>query len=75
MVAILYAAMNASLDRYGYIKNLNDLAQEFNQQLKDNITHLKTRLPLAKFTYVDIYSAKFSLISNAKNRGGPLSVL
>ncbi|KAJ9683438.1 hypothetical protein PVL29_019144 [Vitis rotundifolia] len=67
--AIPYQAMNVSLDQYGCIKYQNDIAQELNQQLKDGVTQLKTLLPLATFTYIDIYSAKFSLISDAKNQG------
>ncbi|RVW46571.1 GDSL esterase/lipase [Vitis vinifera] len=67
--AIPFQAMNGSLDQYGCIKYQNDIAQEFNQQQKDGVTQLKTQLPLATFTYIDIYSAKFSLISDAKNQG------
>lgn len=67
--ALQYKANNGSLDQYGCIKYQNDIAQEFNQQLKDSLSQIKTYLPLSKFTYVDVYSAKFSLIRDAKNQG------
>ncbi|XWS32765.1 hypothetical protein CRYUN_Cryun22dG0017800 [Craigia yunnanensis] len=47
----------------------NEVAMEFNRQLKDKISQLRTQLPFVKFTYVDVYSAKYVLISNAKNLG------
>lgn len=30
---------------------------------------LKEKLPTAKFTYVDVYSAKYELIKNARDQG------
>lgn len=49
----------------------NEVAMEFNRQLKDKILQLRTQLPFAKFTYVDVYSAKYALVNNAKNLGKP----
>ncbi|KAK6267359.1 hypothetical protein QUC31_018196 [Theobroma cacao] len=57
------------LDKNGCVKPLNEVAMEFNRQLKDKISRLRTQLPLAKFTYVDVYSAKYGLISSAKTLG------
>ncbi|KAK9108060.1 hypothetical protein Syun_024071 [Stephania yunnanensis] len=47
----------------------NEVAQEFNRQLKTLLTQLETRLPNAVIKYVDVYSAKYALISDAKNQG------
>jgi len=47
----------------------NEIAQEFNSQLKVLTSQLRTNLPLAKFTYVDVYKAKYELISNARKLG------
>ncbi|XP_021298979.1 GDSL esterase/lipase At3g27950 [Herrania umbratica] len=58
-----------NLDKNGCVKPLNAVAMEFNRQLKDKISRLKTQLPFAKFTYVDVYSAKYALISSAKTLG------
>ena len=51
------------------MKPQNKVAMEFNWQLEDKISQLRTQLPFAKFTYVNVYSAKYALISNAKNLG------
>ncbi|WRX20840.1 GDSL lipase/esterase - like 10 [Theobroma cacao] len=64
------------LDQYGCVKGQNDMAMEFNSQLKDRIIKLRTELPEASITHVDVYTAKYSMISNAKNLGlaDPLKV-
>ncbi|GMJ13235.1 hypothetical protein like AT5G14450 [Hibiscus trionum] len=56
-------------DQTGCIKSYNELAQEFNKQLKDRVSQLRTQLHGARLTYVDIYSAKYSLISEANKYG------
>ncbi|XVF43885.1 hypothetical protein PTKIN_Ptkin02bG0076700 [Pterospermum kingtungense] len=56
-------------DSIGCIKSYNELAQEFNEQLKDKISQLKANLHGAKLIFVDIYSAKYSLISEASRYG------
>ncbi len=58
-----------NLDQIGCVKPQNEVAQEFNRQLKDRVFKLRAQLPNAVFTYVDVYSAKYALISNAKNEG------
>ncbi|KAF8010977.1 hypothetical protein BT93_J1572 [Corymbia citriodora subsp. variegata] len=60
---------NGTLDQNGCVAYKNDVAQEFNQQLKERVNRLRNNLSMAAFTYVDIYSAKLSLISDAKNQG------
>lgn len=57
------------LDRYGCVANQNKAAQEFNRQLKDKVFLLKAQLPHSALTYVDVYSAKYKLISDASNYG------
>ncbi|KAG7632843.1 GDSL lipase/esterase [Arabidopsis suecica] len=56
-------------DPYGCLKPLNNVAIEFNKQLKNKITQLKKELPSSFFTYVDVYSAKYNLITKAKALG------
>ncbi|KAG7559039.1 GDSL lipase/esterase [Arabidopsis thaliana x Arabidopsis arenosa] len=55
--------------RYGCLKLLNNVANEFNKQLKNKINELKKELPSSFFTYVDVYSAKNNLITKAKTLG------
>jgi hypothetical protein len=57
------------LDEHRCVKNQNVMAVEFNRQLKDRVIKLKAELPNAAITYVDVYAAKYGLISNAKNEG------
>ncbi|KMT10487.1 hypothetical protein BVRB_5g116110 [Beta vulgaris subsp. vulgaris] len=57
------------LDEYGCIKGQNDMAIEFNKQLKVAVIQLRTKLPEAALTYVDLYSAKYGLISKTKSQG------
>ncbi|KAE8689328.1 GDSL esterase/lipase [Hibiscus syriacus] len=66
---VIYGKKAGNLDKNGCVKSQNEAAMEFNRQLKDKISWLRTQLPFAKFTYVDVYSAKYALISNAKNLG------
>ncbi|XP_020599287.1 GDSL esterase/lipase At3g26430 [Phalaenopsis equestris] len=47
----------------------NEVAQLFNSMLNDTVIQLRKDLPLASFTYVDIYSNKYRLISYAKKYG------
>ncbi|KAL4290456.1 hypothetical protein GQ457_14G004460 [Hibiscus cannabinus] len=57
------------LDNHGCVKTQNDIAQEFNRQLKTRVVKLRADLPQAAITYVDIYAAKYGLISNSKQQG------
>lgn len=64
-----------NLDQHGCVKPVNEVAMEFNRQLKYSVSKLKAQLVHSTFTYVDVYSAKYSLISNAKNLGTALGSL
>lgn len=57
------------LDEFGCIKGQNGMAIEFNKQLKDAVAKLRTQLTEAAVTYVDLYSAKYGLISKTKSQG------
>lgn len=57
------------LDKAGCVKDQNDIAIEFNRQLKDRVVKLRIQLPEAAITYVDVFTAKYGLISNAKIEG------
>lgn len=56
-------------DPAGCIMSYNEVAQEFNKQLKDRISQLRVDHLGAKLIYVDVYSAKYSLISEANKYG------
>lgn len=56
-------------NRDGCLKPLNNVAIEFNKQLKTKISELNKELPSSLFTYVDVYSPKYHLIVRAKNHG------
>ncbi|KAL9249277.1 GDSL esterase/lipase-like protein [Drosera capensis] len=70
-VAVMYIAdpKPGFLDPYGCIKGQNDMAIELNRQLKDAVVKLRTQLPEAAITYVDLYAAKYGLISTTKSPG------
>ncbi|KAE9588921.1 hypothetical protein Lal_00012521 [Lupinus albus] len=57
------------LDQNGCVKYQNEMAIMFNQELKNLVIQLRTLFSDASFTYVDIFSAKYHLISNAKQEG------
>lgn len=66
---INYPPKPDNVDQTGCIMSYNEVAQEFNRQLKDMVSQLRSKLGDALLTYVDIYSAKYSLISEAKIHG------
>lgn len=61
------------LDKAGCSIPLNEAAQFFNHQLKEAVIQLRKQLPLAAITYVDVYSVKYSLITQAKKHGKPFT--
>ncbi|CAM8992278.1 unnamed protein product [Rhodiola kirilowii] len=70
-VAVMYYKNPAPgfLDQFGCAHQQNEMAAEFNRQLKDRVMKLRTELPEAAIIYVDMHSAKYGLIKNAKNQG------
>ncbi|KAI3946644.1 hypothetical protein MKW92_049729 [Papaver armeniacum] len=58
-----------NLDKNGCVISLNEIAQEFNRELKFKLDQLKANLTGAAFTYVDAYAAKYNLINSAKDQG------
>ncbi|KAK4753610.1 hypothetical protein SAY87_001714 [Trapa incisa] len=59
----------AQIDKFGCATPFNDVAQFFNHQLKEAIYGLRRELPAASITYVDVYSVKHKLITQAKRFG------
>nr|XP_010930359.1 GDSL esterase/lipase At3g26430 [Elaeis guineensis] len=57
------------LDSAGCAILYNDLAHQFNRMLNETVIQLRKDLPLAAITLVDIYSAKYKLISEGTKYG------
>ncbi|KAK8582893.1 hypothetical protein V6N13_069661 [Hibiscus sabdariffa] len=57
------------IDRYGCASPFNEVAQFFNQGLRNTVEQLRKDLPHAAITYVDVYSVKYSLISQGRKHG------
>ncbi|KAK6160283.1 hypothetical protein DH2020_003664 [Rehmannia glutinosa] len=57
------------IDKVGCAAPFNDVAQYFNLRLKETVVQLRKDLPSAALTYVDVYSVKYDLISQAKKHG------
>lgn len=56
-------------DEVGCVKSHNEVAQEFNRQLKGSVYRLRDQFQDAAFTHVDIYSAKYALFEDAAKIG------
>ncbi|KAI3923937.1 hypothetical protein MKW98_012726 [Papaver atlanticum] len=67
--SIYYPKKSGNLDKNGCVIPMNEIAQEFNKQLKSKLVKLKANLTHAAFTYVDAYSAKYNLINSAESQG------
>ncbi|XXG57040.1 hypothetical protein AAC387_Pa03g4296 [Persea americana] len=57
------------LDQVGCAIPLNELAQNFNKRLNQTVVQLRKDLPLAAFTYADVYSAKYNLFKQPEKYG------
>ncbi|KAK2413686.1 GDSL esterase/lipase [Trifolium repens] len=57
------------LDQNGCVNFQNDLAKEFNKKLKDKVVKLREQFLDASLIYVDMFSAKYELISNTNKSG------
>ncbi|XP_068664933.1 GDSL esterase/lipase At5g14450-like [Aristolochia californica] len=66
---IYYPNKPNNLDQFGCVNPQNEAAKEFNRELKDTVNKLRENLPDAAFTYVDVYTAKYALISDAQKQG------
>ncbi|XP_059430536.1 esterase-like [Corylus avellana] len=66
---------SARRDNYGCAKPYNDVARYFNYKLKEAIVQLRINLPLAAITYVDVYSAKYSLFREPNKYGFELPLV
>ncbi|KAH7515713.1 hypothetical protein FEM48_Zijuj10G0055600 [Ziziphus jujuba var. spinosa] len=66
---IKYPPKPGNMDQNGCIKSHNEIAKEFNRQLKETVSQLRVQLSDAVLTYVDVFSAKYSLISEAQKHG------
>ncbi|XP_027347243.1 GDSL esterase/lipase At5g14450-like [Abrus precatorius] len=60
---------NVTLDQNGCVNYQNDMAKEFNKKLMKIVVKLRAQLPDASIIYVDMFSAKYELISNANKEG------
>ncbi|KAF8040754.1 hypothetical protein BT93_B2857 [Corymbia citriodora subsp. variegata] len=61
--------LEAPEDEHGCLRPFNEVAQYFNTKLKQAVDSLRTELPLAAITYVDVYSVKYNLITQAQQHG------
>ncbi|PWA54310.1 esterase [Artemisia annua] len=57
------------MDETGCANPFNELARFFNRKLKDLVDQLRKELREAAITYVDIYRARYALISQASKHG------
>lgn len=57
------------MDGSGCSKQHNDVCQYFNHKLREAVLQLRKDLPLAAITYVDIYTAKYSMFSQPRKYG------
>ncbi|XP_022993624.1 GDSL esterase/lipase At3g27950-like isoform X1 [Cucurbita maxima] len=67
--SILYNKSPDNRDSNGCVESQNEVSREFNRQLKSRLLKLGKKLPLARIIHIDMYSAKYLLISKAKTQG------
>ncbi|CAK8578749.1 unnamed protein product [Lathyrus sativus] len=60
---------SADMDDFGCAKPFNEIAQYFNQKLKEAVVKLREELQEATIVYVDVYKVKYALISHARKYG------
>lgn len=61
------------VDRFGCLIPPNRLCQFFNFKLQDAFYRLREDLPLATFTYVDVFSIKYLLIGQSSSKKNTVS--
>jgi len=67
--SILYNKSPDNRDSNGCVESQNEVSREFNRQLKSRLLKLGKKLPLARIIHIDMYSAKYLLITEAKTQG------
>ncbi|KAL9359176.1 hypothetical protein Peur_047299 [Populus x canadensis] len=72
---ILTGFPSAEKDSAGCAKQHNEVARYFNYKLKEAVFQLRKDFPSAAFTYVDVYSVKYSLFSEPKKYGFELPLI
>nr|KJB29215.1 hypothetical protein B456_005G089600 [Gossypium raimondii] len=72
---VLIAFASAEKDPAGCLKPYNEVAQYFNLKLQESIAQLRNEFPSAAFTYVDIYSVKYSLFAEPQKHGFELPLV
>ncbi|WJX53428.1 hypothetical protein P8452_39420 [Trifolium repens] len=64
-----YPMSAAQIDKFGCATPFNEVAQYFNQKLKEIVVQLREELSEATIVYVDVYTVKYTLISHAQKYG------
>ncbi|URE06346.1 GDSL-like Lipase/Acylhydrolase [Musa troglodytarum] len=64
-----YPLRAPEVDHVGCGAPFNEVARLFNLKLKETVMQLRKRFPRAVFTYVDVYTVKYTLISQARTHG------
>ncbi|CAO2829339.1 unnamed protein product [Amaranthus hypochondriacus] len=59
----------AQIDEFGCASPLNEVSKYYNTKLREAVLQLRKDLPMATITYVDIYTLKYTLITQAKKLG------
>ncbi|XP_038714985.1 uncharacterized protein LOC120008668 [Tripterygium wilfordii] len=72
---ILANFLSAERDNVGCAKSYNEVAQYFNYKLREAVFQLRNDFQDGAFTYVDIYSAKYSLFKEPKRYGFELPLV
>ncbi|XP_023551266.1 GDSL esterase/lipase At5g14450-like isoform X3 [Cucurbita pepo subsp. pepo] len=67
--SILYNKSPDNRDSNGCVESQNEVSREFNRQLKSRLLKLGKKLPVARIIHIDMYSAKYLLITEAKTQG------
>lgn len=66
-----FVGPTAQVDEFGCLSSLNEVSQYYNSKLKEAVVQLRMDLPSAAITYVDIYTIKHTLITQANKFGKP----
>jgi hypothetical protein len=70
-----YPMSAAQIDKFGCATPFNEVAQYFNQKLKEIVVQLREELSEATIEYVDVYTLKYTLISHAQKYGKRLKLI